>query len=210
MVDYLTSDEEFADLSTDEQMPFKRLLFNELVFRGRLQEAEELITGHSDSFYGTGARGTLLFLQGNSKKALTAFEDDLLFLQKYSNNEKVAFFGPAGIFYILAQLQLRESEEYYKIADSIGVTLSLFQGARENTAYNYLATVINSHINKGLQGEDINLPEGTKQTVLTVVIAGICQYWMNSAIEPDVESEILELYERACASGIFIFHPGAG
>ncbi len=205
LVNFLTDEEEFADLSIDEQLPFKRLLFNELVFRGRIAEAEELIASHNDSFYGTGARGTLLFLGGDSKKALTAFEEDLRFLQKFSNDEKVAFFGPAGIFYILTQLQVSKKEEYYKIADSIGIALSLFQGARENIAYNYLATVINSHINKGLQGEEIHLPEGTKQNVLTVAIAGICQYWLNSAVEPEVESEILSFYERACSQGYSFF-----
>ena len=102
-------------------------------------------------------------------------------------------------------MQEREKEEYYKIADSISIALSLFQGARENVAYNYLATVINSHINKGLQGEEIHLPEGTRQNVLTVAIAGICQYWLNSAVDPEVESEILHFYERACNQGYDFF-----
>ncbi len=205
LVDFLTNDEELAGLSTDEQLPFKRLLFNELVFRGRLQEAQALITNCSESFQGTGARGTLLFLTGHSEEALTAFEEDLLFLQKFSHDEKVAFFGPAGIFYILAQLNICKSEQYYKIADSISVALSLFQGARENAAYNFLATVINSHINKGLQGEEIHLPDGTQHSVLTVAIAAICQYWLNSTIEPDLESEILSFYELACGQGYSFF-----
>jgi SNF2 family DNA or RNA helicase len=205
LVDFLISDEELAGLSIDEQLPFKRLLFNELVFRGKLQEAQELITNHNDCFYGTGARGTILFLTGKSKEAVAVFEEDLLFLQKFSNDEKVAFFGPAGIFYILAQLDINKKDQYYKIADSISIALSLFQRARENVAYNYLATVINSHINKGLQGEEIQLPEGMQQNVLTVAIAGICQYWLNSTIEPDLESEILSFYERACSQGYSFF-----
>jgi len=205
LIDFLMSDAEFAALSVDEQLPFKRLLFNELVFRGRLDEAEVLITAHNDSFHGTGARGTLLFLTGQSEKALVAFEEDLLFLQKFSNDEKVAFFGPTGIFYILTQLQQCKKKEYYRIADSIGVALSLFQNARENVAYNYLATVINSHINQGIQGEEICLPEETKQNVLTVIFAGICQYWLNSTIDPEVEAELLSFYQRACGQGYSFF-----
>ncbi len=205
LIDFLGNDAEFIELSVDEQVPFKRLLFNELVFRGRLAAAEKLISKDRDSFQGTGARGTLLFLKGHSKDAFAAFHDDLLFLQKYSNDEKVAFFGPAGIFYILTQLQQRDREDYCQIADSISIALSLFQGARENVAYNYLATVINSHINKGLQGEEINLPEGTRQNVLTVAIAGICQYWLNSAVEPEIESELLYFYERAAHQGYDFF-----
>ncbi len=205
LVDFLANDAEFSELSVDEQVPFKRLLFNELVFRGRLPEAEKLIADHNDSFHGTGARGTLLFLKGNRSDALAAFDEDLLYLQKFSNDEKVALFGPAGIFYILVQLQERDREEYYRIADSISIALSLFQGARENVAYTYLAAVTNSHINKGLQGEEINLPEGTRPNVLTVAVAGICQYWLNSAVEPEVESEILYFYERACQQGYDFF-----
>jgi SNF2 family DNA or RNA helicase len=205
LVDFLASNDEFVDLTIDEQLPFKRLLFTELMFRGRLRDAEELISSNNDSFHGTGARGTLLFLEGESEKAMAAFEEDLLFLQKFSNDEKVALFGPAGIFYILAQLSVSKREDFYKIADNIGITLSLFQGARENVAYNYLATVINSHINKGLQGEEIHLPEGTKQNVLTVAIAGICQYWLNSTVEPDVASEISAFYDRACDQGYSLF-----
>jgi SNF2 family DNA or RNA helicase len=205
LVSFLADEKEFVDLSIDEQLPFKRLLFSELVFRGRLAEAEEMVASHEASFLGTGALGTLLFLGGHSKKALAAFQDDLRFLQKFSNDEKVAFFGPAGIFYILNLLQLSKKEDFYKIADSISIALSLFQNARENIAYNYLATVINSHINKGLQGEEIHLPEGNKQDVLTVAIAGICQYWLNSAVDPEVETEVLFFYERACKQGYSFF-----
>jgi SNF2 family DNA or RNA helicase len=102
-------------------------------------------------------------------------------------------------------LDTSKKDDYYKIADNIGVALSLFQGAPENIAYNYLATVINSHINKGLQGEEIILPEGTKQNVFTVAVAGICQYWLNSTIDPDLESEILTFYERSCDQGYSLF-----
>ncbi len=75
--DFLSSEHEFASLTADEQLPFKRLLFNELLFRGRLQEAGTLIATHSDSFKGTGSRGALLFLQGDSPSALVAFNEDL-------------------------------------------------------------------------------------------------------------------------------------
>ena len=197
LTDYLSNDKEFSGLSSDECLPFKRLLFNELVFRGRLQQAQELIAHNKESFLGTGAEGTLLFLKGDSKGALQAFNEDLLFLQSFSNDEKVAFFGPTGIFYVLAELQCSKKDHFHKIADHIGITLSLFPSARENIAYSFLATVINSHINKGLQGEEIRLLEGTKPNVLTVAVAGICQYWLNSAIDPDLEAKIVSFYQRA-------------
>jgi SNF2 family DNA or RNA helicase len=205
LIDFLTSDEEFKDLSVDEQLPFKRLLFNELLFRGRLQEAQELIDDSRESFNGTGARGTIYFLTGNSEEALTAFDEDLQFLQKFSNDEKVAFFGPSGLFYILTQLHVNKKEDYHFIADSIGIALSQFRGARENDSYNYLAAVVNSHISKGFQGEEVHLPEDANQNVLTVTFTAICQYWLNSAVEPDVESQVVFFYERARDQGYSFF-----
>lgn len=201
ITDFLACDKEFSGLSADEQLPFRRLLYHDLLFRGRLEEAHALTESHKDSFLGTGARGTLLFLRGDSEGALTAYNEDLSFLRKFSDDENVAIFGPCGLFYILTRLQLAGKEEYHEIANSIGVVQSLFRGARESIAYNFLAEVVASHINKGLQGGDLVLPEGTQHNVLTVIFAGICQYWLNSAIEPDVESEIAALYQQANRSG---------
>jgi len=205
IIDFLSSEEEFAALTSDEQLPFKRLLFNELLFRGRLEEAGSLIAAHSDSFKGTGARGALLFLQGDSPSALTAFNEDLHFLATYSQGEKVAFFGPPGLFYLLAGLHVAGRQEYAAIANSIGVALSQFPKARENDAYNYLAVVINSHITKGTLNEQVLLPERMQQNVLTLIFAGICQYWLNSAIEADVEAEIVAYYRKGCGSEYHFF-----
>jgi SNF2 family DNA or RNA helicase len=205
ITDFLVCDDEFLQLSADEQLPFKRLLFHDLLFRGRLEEARVLTETHKDLFLGTGACGTLLFLGGDSEQALAAYNEDLDFLRKYSNDENVAFFGPSGLFYILTRLHLAKTEEYHVIANSIGVVQSLFRGARENDAYSFLAEVVASHINKGSQGGEIILPEGTRHNVLTVIFAGICQYWLNSAIEPDIESEIAALYQKSRRSGYRFF-----
>ena len=179
---YLENEEEFSELTVDEQVPFKRLLFNELVCRGRLQEARDLVEIHNDSFSGTGAMGTICFLEGKGEEALQHFNQYLTFLRTYSEDEKVALFGPSGLFYILTRLQCGTESEYHEIANTIGIALSLFRNARENDAYNYLATVVNSHINQTPQQDPISLPELPEQNILTIVFAGLCQYWMNSAI----------------------------
>ncbi len=205
IIDFLTDDNEFSHLTVDEQLPFRRLLLNELLFRARIDEAGQLVTTHMDSFSGTGALGTIEFLRGNLLEALDAFEEDRKFLQKFSSDEKVAFFGPCGLFYILAQLQASDKDNYHPIANSISVALSLFQGARENDAYNYLGIVINSHINKGNQGEEVQLPDKPSQDVLTVAFCAICQYWLNSTISPGVEDEVLSHYNKACLQGYSLF-----
>ncbi|PHR25197.1 MAG: helicase [Desulfotalea sp.] len=201
IINFLTSEDEFANLTVDEVLPFKRLLFNELIFRGRIDDARNLVINHKESFSGTGALGAVDFLQGKSEQAKVAFDEDITFLRKYSSDDKVAFFGPAGLFYILAQLSLCKQDEYYTIADAISTALSQFQGARENDAYTYLAAVMNSHINKGCSGEDIILPDLPEQDVLTVAFAGICQYWLNSAVSTVVEEEMQVFYLQAKEQG---------
>lgn len=205
LVDFLADEREFHRLSVDEQLPFKRLLLNELIFRGRLAEAQQLIADNADSYKGTGAQGTLHFLSGSSTQAQASYAEDLLFLEKFSNDEKVAIFGPHGLFYVLCQLQVRSEKRYHEIANTIGVALSLFQGARENDAYNYLATVVQSHINKGVQHDNIRLPDGSGFNALTVAFAGICQYWLNSSLENDVETEVSTFFQKAESSGYHLF-----
>lgn len=205
LIDYLCKDDEFSELTIDEQLPFKRLLLNEFIFRGRLDEAEQLLLSHSDSFKGTGGFGTILFLRGKNQEALEAFNQDTQFLQKISSEEKVAFFGPSGLFYILAQLQVMDPDDYHHIASNIGTALSMFQSAIENDAYGYLATVVNSLINKGFQGEEIHLPEANRQHVLTVTFAAIAQYWLNSAVDPAIETELTHFYKASQENGYSFF-----
>lgn len=205
IIDFLTSEDEFTNLTVDEQLPFKRLLFNELTFRGRINDARDLVLAHKDSFNGTGALGAVEFLQGRNDEAMAAFGEDIAFLQKFSNDNKVAFFGPTGLFYILAQLSTYKKDDYYLIADSISTALTQFQGARENDAYTYLAAVMSSHINKGSKGEDIVLPDSPDHDVLTVTFAGICQYWLNSTVASNVEEEMHSFYTQAKEQGYSLF-----
>jgi len=201
---FLSSDDEFSDISIDEQLPFKRLLFNELLFQGKYSNAEQLVTMHKDSFQGTGALGTILFLRTRNDDALAAFREDLLFLKKYSDNENVAFFGPTGLFYILARLS-EKNKDFPAIANEIGIALSQFRGAKENDAYNYLATVVNAQITQGVQDAEIILPDVPVQRAITVVFAGLCQYWLNSSIQPDIEAELVAFYDKAISGNYNFF-----
>ncbi len=193
---FLSSKDELADLNVDEQLPFRRLLFNELLFQGRFTDAKELVTVHQNSFKGTGALGTILFLTGEKETALASYEEDIRFLKECSNSENVSLFGPTGLFYILARIS-SQKKDYPAIANQIGIALLQFRGAPENDAYSYLATVIESQITEGMQGVEIVLPEISTQNALTVVFAGLCQYWLNSSIQPDIEAEIVAFFEKA-------------
>ncbi len=205
MIAFLADPAEFAELSDDERLPFQRLLFIELLLRGQLHQADELHQAHPDAFRGTGAGGSLLFLRGKGAAALAAFTDDLKFLEAFSRGERVAFFGPCGLLYILCRLQEGGEADYPAIADAIGTALSLFREVPENDAYRALAAVINSQLNRGQPDEEIRLPEGVAPTALTVAFTALGQYWQSRSLDNRVEETLAAFAGRAVANGFLFF-----
>ncbi len=195
---FLQDNNEFHHLSDDEQLPFKRLLFNQLLFLGKLEAAENVIKANPDIFSGTGAMGTILFLQGQQDQALISFENDIATLQDLSSNEKVVFYGPQGLFYILAQLKKNEISNYPEIASQIGIALSTFAGGAEEDAYMFLATVISGQLKSSEVQSDIVLKKkDSRQNCLTVLFAALCQYWMSSSLQPEIEVRVRKLFKMA-------------
>jgi SNF2 family DNA or RNA helicase len=201
---YLNNHSAFATLNNDEQLPFKRLLFNQLLLQGNLKEAGELIADHPSLFLGTGAVGSLYFLQGRQKDAMEAFAEDINFLQKLNGTDKVAFFGPTGLFFVLALLRQKDASIYPEIADRIGISQTLFAGSVEEDAYAFLAMVLDQQL-KNTPHTDIPLREDEAPHSLTVLFAGLSQYWLSSSIQPEIEAEIAALHENALENGYLFF-----
>ena len=202
---FISSDEELSHLSDDEKIPFRRLLANEFIFQGEAEKAEQLVVENSDSFQGTGALGTALFLQGKNEEAIEAFDSDLKFLVEMIGSEHVAIFGPCGLFHILTILAAKGKEGFNEVATQIATALSMFAKSAEGDAYNYLAIVLNSHLHKHNQDDEITLVEETEPKAMTVVFAGLCQHWLNSSIHPDVEAELRTLHAKAKNSSYHFF-----
>jgi SNF2 family DNA or RNA helicase/tetratricopeptide (TPR) repeat protein len=201
LLEFLESEDEFQSFSSDERLPFTRLLFNQLLFQGDLTRANTLIEENAEAFSGTGAAGTILFLTGELEKAIEAFEKDIEVLKSYSDDGNAAFFGPPGIFHVLALLQSEESENYHRIAEQISVALTIFSSGIEVEAYHFLATVINSQLNNTLPQDLINLKRDEKPHSLTILFAGLCQYWLNSSLHPDLEKQIKNSLDLAKNNG---------
>lgn len=202
---FLSCQSSFESLNSDEQLPFKRLLFNQLLLQGRLPEAQELVRNHPSLFSGTGALGSLLFLQGRQKEAMDAFAADMKFLQKLNGSDAVAFFGPTGLFYVLALLQQKDTSIHPEIAGRIGLSLALFSGSVEKDAYTFLATVLDGQLNNTVPRSDIALDEDKPPHSLTVLFAGLCQYWLTSSIQPEIETVISSLHTTALENGYLFF-----
>lgn len=200
--DFLTGEKEYAHLQHDEQLPFKRLHFNELLFQGQLDKAQLLLTANSDFFSGTGAQGALLFLTGENGQAERAFARDLQFLRELSGSDDVAFFGLAGILFILSQIAA-SNREYQAVAEKISTALNLFQKSRESTSYSYLATVINTQLNERERPGGLELPE-KKEDVLDLIFCAYSHYWLNNTIPPELGELAAHLQQRAEQQGYLL------
>lgn len=205
IVDYLQDQEMFHHLSEDEILPFRRLLFNQLLFSGKLAEATALVRAYPESFMGTGALGSTLFLQGHQQAAEQSFADDMHFLAELMSGERYAIFGPAGLFYILTLMKSAGRHDYGTIADQIGTTLALFPNGPESKAYDYLARVLGSQLNASMPDSEIILADEEMNPALTIYLAGLCQFWLNSAVDPETERQILAAGRRAEKSGYQLF-----
>jgi superfamily II DNA or RNA helicase len=197
---YLEAEQQSPALSADEQLPFKRLLFTQYLLQGDLNHCEMLIRCNEESFRGTGAWGTLLFLRGKFAESLEGYAQDMRFLQELQHDQRVAFFGVTGLFFILARLYPSAETDYHAIADQIATTLALFHSAPENDAYSYLSALVHSRIDPGSQTE-FSLPENGANHSLTVAFAALCQYWLAGTIQPAIATEILHCFTHAQASG---------
>ncbi len=202
---FLEEKENFHNLSPDERLPFQRLLCNQLFLKGELERADALIRSQPESFLGTGAIGSLAFLRGNYPHALQNFKSDLQSLRQLCDTDKVAFIGPAGLFAVLAQLQNDPADSYQAVARQIALTLSLFPVMAEGKAYHFLAALLSARTTTRVTEEDFSVESQTKPHSLTILFAGLCDYWLNSSIHPETIDRLQALYQQATTQHYHFF-----
>lgn len=192
---FIQNPEETSQLSRDELLPFLRLHFNQLIYQGKIDAARQLVNDNPEAFSGTGAYGTILFLQGRLTEAIAAYREDIEVLQSFSSDGNVAFFGPSGIFHILALLQNAEKKEYGTIEDQISIATTNFANGVEVEAYNLLALVIQGQRSSSVPQELLRLSAQKQQHSLTLLFTGLAQYWLNSSLQSELEKMLrLQLY----------------
>ncbi|THB77970.1 MAG: DEAD/DEAH box helicase, partial [Desulfobulbaceae bacterium] len=208
VIDYLTDDQELADLDEDEKLPFLRLLLNHFIIAGELAPARELIATYKDAFTATGSAGTIAYLEGDYPKSLTLFNDDIEKLRQINATRDCAFFGLQGLFHILSIIKSGGESSLQASQQQISIALTLFGGSEEATAYEFLSEVISRQTDYNQSINSITVPEGRPSTALTLLFASLCQYWLDASILPDAESELRNFYQRALDNG-YHFYSGA-
>ncbi|MBU0945303.1 MAG: DEAD/DEAH box helicase [Proteobacteria bacterium] len=202
---YLQEETGLEKPNSDEKVPFQRLLFTQLLFRGRLEEAQNLVSENSEVFCGTGAAGVLAFLSGDSDSTPDLFQTDLDFLSDLSGSENVAFFGATGLLHTLASLQIEQTDPEQKVAQQIAIALTLFPGNVEERAYQILAAFLQARHNNTLLNESLGFHKDEEPHSLTILFTALCQYWLNSSLQPDVKEQVDALYQQALANDFHFF-----
>ncbi len=198
---FLADSKDYSHLGSDEQLPFRRLYFTELLLRGQLREAEEVIAANSDAFSGTGASGTLCFLLGKKEEAEKAFAGDLKFLQELNGSSDAAFFGLPGIFFTLSLLET--TGDYHRISDSIAMARSLFPRSRESASYRYIAAAVDAQESSTAELERLDLEE-TEEDAVGFIFLAYSSYWVNGTITPEIAARAGYLQRRAEEQGYLL------
>ncbi|BDD88831.1 DEAD/DEAH box helicase [Desulfofustis limnaeus] len=207
---YLESDSSFSHLSQDEQVPFQRLLFNHYLLQGDRARAERLLTRYPDSFLATGSAAALTFLAGDYPRARSLFADDLTHLRTISNHPDAAFFGPQGIFHILALMARRPRQQLHEALEQISIALTRFEDSDESEAYQALAAFLEVLTNRSSRDLPLTLAPDVIPPSFTVLITALTQYWLNAVLEPEIESRCHRLFEQAQKNNYLLFSLSLG
>ncbi len=195
VIDYL-EDEEGMAVSSDELVPFHRMLAGHLLLQGRFESLEQLLENHRDSFQGSGFAGSLAFLTGDSDRAIILFEEDLAQLNKFFGSEDNFFFGMTGLFCVLALLSRNQEGDRDVIRRHITTALTKYQGSAEEISYHFINAVVSSS-----SGDLPDMMVLTKQLMaddrsLTTLISVLSLHWLGVEIPENFQNSLIYLYTQ--------------
>jgi superfamily II DNA or RNA helicase len=101
---FLTTCLEAMD-TADKREIIRTLLAEQLILKGRLKAAEQMVSGKDGMAATLLIRGFSDFLRGKNPEAITSYEVALALLKKTTRKRKVFFNTLSGLFYILALLK---------------------------------------------------------------------------------------------------------
>lgn len=207
MLELTPVDEAFALLQTDCAKPEtgshlqRILLVEQLILRGRLADAQQVLAAIADSQHTTTAAlwGWLALLRGEDEQAIAHYNTALQFLRRSTGKRKVYFQSIAGVFFVLALLKqgtrLSEAETYTTIARQAKHWLSPLYGVLENVI----------KIQQGdLARKEVviySAPQFGHHSLETLLRA-LCLYWVDvEQAKKRLPKVMVPFYEQAAAAG---------
>ncbi|MFA5717310.1 MAG: DEAD/DEAH box helicase [Desulfobulbaceae bacterium] len=200
VLDYL-EDESVITVSPDEQVPFHRLLAGYLLLQGRLDNLEQLLDRHAESFKASGFAGTVTFLRGDSGAAFDLFDADLRTLHDFFGDRRAFFFGLPGLFCLLALLERNRDEDRELIRGYVSSALDRYSGCPEEVPYLFINAVACSMDDELSDMMDLTEQLQADESSLTRLLATFCLYWMGVEIPGEFRDRLVSIHERAAGNG---------
>lgn len=201
IVSYLEDEENGLTVSSIEQIPFHRMLAGYYLLQGRLDDLDNLLICHGDSFKGAGFAGVRPFLCGNLELAMELFDKDIYQLGQYSDKKFNFFLGTTGLFCVLALLDRNGDEDRQAILMAVATVLAGCRECPEEVPFRFLDAFVRS-----ARGEIPDMVYLTKclkddNRSLTVFFSVLSLYWMGVEIPVDFQQNLARLYQQAKKNG---------
>ncbi|HEY9657376.1 MAG TPA: hypothetical protein V6C65_02845, partial [Allocoleopsis sp.] len=196
------------DVKQNEKEPsmlFYAFLAEQLIFRGKLTEAEQLLEHLPEAYltYADSLWGGLIFLRGEDEKAIERYTMALQALKKGSGKRKIYFQSVVGVFFILALLKQGSPKRVQEAVDYTGI-------ARQSKYWLSSTYEMLENLLKIQQGE-LSRRDAIVNTAsysydnwysLDTLFRALCLYWVDADRAKKALPKILEPFcEEAKAAG---------
>jgi superfamily II DNA or RNA helicase len=181
----------------------RRLLINQLLLRGRLDDARKLIAELNGS-QALSAIGWLKYLEGDDSGAIEYFERSLTAYRKSSGKKQGFLENIEGLVFILALLRTGRPEAWQQ-AELYAQHISKQTGHWLQSSNRRLWTVLRLQLGKILQPEAILLCDSDSWESphsVEILMGSLCLYWVNRDLAKQKLPVYLQpLLDKAIASG---------
>ncbi|NJO41547.1 MAG: DEAD/DEAH box helicase [Cyanobacteria bacterium RU_5_0] len=214
MLELMPATEAFSLLQEDVAQSGKQrsvlrliMLTEQLLLRGKLQEAQQVLEQVSDTHQNhvVSLQGYLAFLRGDAGAAIAHYTTALQALKKGAGKRKVYFQSMSGLFFILTLLKdgsperLTEAAEYTSIARQAKHWLSHTYAVLEN-----LVKIQQGDLSRKEWMMNLPIVSHKAGNSLETLLCSLCLYWFDLDQAKRRLPNILEpFYENAESSGYF-------
>ncbi len=189
-----------SDCASDKATEIQRILcFEQLMLRGKVQEAEHQLTLLSEKYRDTVAnlQGWVHFMHGEDDKAIAEYTRALQVLKKTTGKRKLYFQSMSGLFFVLALLKqgtaesLNQAVEYAAIGRQANPWLGSIYSMLEN-----LIKVQQGELSKKALVLNAPIPPYEAGHSLETLFCSLCLYWVDTDQAKRHLSRLLEPFQQ--------------
>lgn len=187
----------------EEQIPFLRLLATVCIYQGKFSFFAQILQEQTESFVGSGMRGTLLFLQGEFSRSLSAFAEDRQQLAEFAGDDSLTFFGLPGFFYILSILYCGDEATFPLAEQAVEKGLLHSRGGSDELPLLCLRAFLGYRRGKDPDLLELTAALAAEKRSVSMLLALIILHWMGVETAPEFRARLKGLYGIAQKRGYF-------